>query len=476
MSVNDEIQSYVDQRWSQSIVPALKEYIRIPNKSPAFDPDWEANGHMQAAVELLHEWAASSPLQGFHQEIVTLPGRTPVLFAAIEATNGRNDEDAPTVLLYGHYDKQPEFDGWEEGLGPWIPVERDGKLYGRGGADDGYALFGSLVAIEALQAQGIPHPRCVILIEGCEESGSFDLPAYVEHLRERIGNTRLVVCLDAECGNYEQLWVTTSLRGMLPGVLKVDILEEGQHSGAAGGIVPSSFRIVRELMERVEDSTTGGLHHSLYGEIPRHIHTAAEEVAQVLGAEIVDRFPWVSGAEPEHDDLTELVLHNTWHPSLATVGVGGAPAIADAGNTLRPGTAVKLVFRLPPDVVAEEAAEAIKAVLEEEPPYGARVVFDLETPQSGWAAPEEEEWLAEALRRASQNYFGKPVMHAGIGGTIPFMKMLGDAYPRTQFFVTGVLGPKSNAHGPNEFLHIETGRRLTACVADVLAAAADLES
>ncbi len=468
----NDIQAYVDQRWSESIVPALKDYIRIPNKSPAFDPDWESAGHMQMAVELLSEWAAASPLKGFSQEIVTLPGRTPVLFAEVEATNGADDEDTPTVLLYGHYDKQPEFDGWEDGLGPWIPVERDGKLYGRGGADDGYALFGSLTAIEALQQQGIPHPRCVILIEGCEESGSFDLPVYVEHLRERIGNTRLVVCLDAECGNYEQLWVTTSLRGMLPGVLKVDILSEGQHSGAAGGIVPSSFRIVRKLLERVENSATGDLHHSLYGDIPRHIRQAALEVAEVLGKGIIDRFPWVSGAHPEDPDLPDLVLRNTWHPSLATVGIDGAPAIADAGNTLRPGTAVKLVFRLPPDIVAEEAAESIKETLEEDPPHGARVEFELETPQSGWSAPEEETWLADALASASVNYFGKPVMHAGIGGTIPFMKMLGDAYPDTQFFVTGVLGPKSNAHGPNEFLHIETARRLTSCVADVIAAAA----
>ncbi len=473
MSSTNLIREHIERRWQHSILPVLRNYIRIPNKSPAFDAAWEAHGHMEDAIVLLYEWAGDTQIRGFKQEIVRLPGRTPLLLCEIAATNGQTASDAPCVLLYGHYDKQPEFDGWHEGLAPWQPVERDGKLYGRGGADDGYALFASLCAIEAAQKQDIPHPRCVVLIEGCEESGSYDLPFYVAHLKDRIGNPQLVVCLDAECGNYEQLWVTTSLRGMLPGVLNVEILSEGQHSGAAGGIVPSSFRILRHLLERVEDAGTGELHPCLSVDIPAHIETAAEHVAQVIGPQIIERFPWVDGAHADTDDLAGALVSNAWKPSLAIVGLAGAPAIEDAGNTLRPNTTAKLVFRLPPSLDARAAADQIKRTLEADPPYGARVTFELETPQTGWCAPAEATWLARALDNASNQHFHKPVMHMGMGGTIPFMKMLGDAYPDTQFLVTGVLGPKSNAHGPNEFLHIDTAKRITACVVEVIAAASE---
>ena len=461
---SDSVLQFTESVWQGSILPALHEYIAIPNKSPAFDPDWERHGHMQAAVELLDRWcdnpaavpakAPNSPVAGAHT----------LLLIEIPSTGGAGE-----VLLYGHYDKQPEFTGWAPGLAPWTPVLRDGKLYGRGGADDGYALFASLTAIAALEQAGLPHGRCVVLIEGCEESGSFDLPFYVEALRDTIGEPDLVVCLDAECGNYDQLWVTTSLRGMLPGVLSVEILTEGQHSGAAGGIVPSSFRLLRGLLERVENAATGELHECLHVEIPPSAEAELRQAATVLGDGIVSRFPWVEGARPGNTSAAELLVNNTWRPSLATVGLAGAPDIGDAGNTLRPGTAAKLVFRLPPSLDAERAAAEVKALLEADPPYGAKVRFELDCPQTGWHAPETAPWLGRSLEQASRRTFGQPAMYMGMGGTIPFMKMLGDAYPQAQFMVTGVLGPKSNAHGPNEFLHIATAKKLTACVAAVLA-------
>jgi acetylornithine deacetylase/succinyl-diaminopimelate desuccinylase-like protein len=463
MSFEHRVERFVSERWEASILPALCDYVRIPNKSPAFDPDWQDHGHMAAAVRLLESWCEQAGVTGLTTEVVTLPDRTPLLFAEVA------DTGAPgTVLLYGHYDKQPEFDGWEPGLGPWEPVLRDGRLYGRGGADDGYALFASLTAIAALQAEGVPHARCVLLIEGCEESGSGDLPHYVAALRPRIGTPDLVICLDAECGNYDQLWVTTSLRGMLPGVLHVEVLAEGQHSGAAGGIVPSSFRLLRQLVERVENAATGRLHPALYVDVPEDAVTQLEAVARVLGDGVTSRFPWLPGVGAEHDDPVELLLNNAWRPSLATVGLGGAPDVGDAGNTLRPGTRAKLVFRLPPTLDAQAAASAIKAELEREPPCGARVRFEPETPQTGWRAPPLAAWLHASLARASESCFGAPAMYMGMGGTIPFMKMLGDAWPDVQFVVTGLLGPRSNAHGPNEFLEIATGKRLTACVAHVL--------
>ncbi|MGH9771697.1 MAG: M20/M25/M40 family metallo-hydrolase, partial [Candidatus Acidiferrales bacterium] len=252
----DALKQFSADTWDRHIIPALQDYIRIPAKSPSFDADWEANGHIEKAVQLAAAWCKKHALPDMQLEIHRLPGRTPLLFIEIPGTI-EDAADKPCILLYGHLDKQPEFDGWREGLAPWEPVIQDGRLYGRGGADDGYAVFGSLTAIRALREQNIPHARCVIVIELCEESGSFDLPHHFKALAERIGTPDLVVCLDAECGNYDQFWCTTSLRGNLVGALSVDILTEGVHSGGSGGIVPSSFRIVRHLLDRVEDSSSG---------------------------------------------------------------------------------------------------------------------------------------------------------------------------------------------------------------------------
>jgi acetylornithine deacetylase/succinyl-diaminopimelate desuccinylase-like protein len=459
-----KVRAFTSRIWDESIVPTLCEYVRIPNKSPNFDPDWQKHGHMDRAAELLADWCRRQPLKDVSVEIVRLEGRTPLLFVEIAGTG----ED--TVLLYGHLDKQPEFDGWSEGLGPWEPVIRDGKLYGRGGADDGYAVFGSLAAIMALQEQGLPHARCVILIEGCEESGSFDLPHYIDHLEARIGTPSLVVCLDAECGNYEQLWCTTSLRGNLTGTLRAAVLTEGVHSGGASGIVPSSFRVLRLLLDRLEDPATGGCRvPELHAEVPPARLAQAERAADVLGEQVHQRFPWSGATRPVSDDPVELVLNNTWRPTLSITGADGLPASGSAGNTLRPWTALKLSLRLPPTIDPAAAAEAVKRTLETDPPLGATVEFRADSAMGGWNAPPIAPWLEASMQAASRAFFGKPALYMGTGGSIPFMGMLGEKFPEVQFLVTGVLGPNSNAHGPNEFLHIEKGKRLTACVARVLA-------
>ena len=464
------LSQFVAQTWEADVLPILHEYIRIPNKSPAFEPAWESLPHMRDAVELLGQWVGRSRVRGLTHRIVTLPGRTPLLFVEVAASGA----SARTVLMYGHYDKQPEFDGWNDGLGPWQPVMRDGKLYGRGGADDGYALFASLTAIAALQAISVPHPRCVMLIEGCEESGSYDLPDYMDALASETGKPDLVVCLDAECGNYDQLWLTTSLRGAVGGLLTVQVLTEGVHSGAAGGVVPSSFRILRALLERLENAQTGTLAAPFHVTIPSAAQSEAAAVASALGDLVTGRFPWAGHTHAGDASPQELVLANTWQPSLAVVGLGGAPPVAEAGNTLRPATMAKLVFRLPPTLDAETAADTIKTLLEDSPPQGAEVSFEIEHPMGGWHSPPRAKWLESALDEASRAYFGGPLMAMGTGGTIPFMKMLGERYRDVQFAVTGVLGPKSNAHGPNEFLHIDCAKRVTACIAHLLGASANV--
>ncbi|MEW6612093.1 MAG: M20 family metallopeptidase [Pseudomonadota bacterium] len=459
-----ELSRFVEAFWEDAILPQLVEYIRVPNKSPHFDAQWQAHGYMDDAVGLAEHWCRGQPIAGMQVEVLRLPGRTPLLYLDIP---GQSDD---CVLLYGHLDKQPEMSGWREGLGPWTPVREGERLYGRGGADDGYAVFASLAAIRALQEQGVPHGRCVLLIECCEESGSYDLPHYIEALAGRIGSPRLVICLDSGCGNYEQLWCTTSLRGLLEGRLTVEVLSEGVHSGGAGGVVPSSFRIARQLLSRLEDEASGIIADPAFNTaIPAERVEQARTVAGILDGEIARAFPLVAGMRPQSDDPVELILNRTWRPALAVTGADGLPAIADAGNVLRPFTRLKLALRLPPEVDAEQAGSRLKALLEQDPPYGARVHFELGQAASGWNAPPLQPWLAAAVQRASQDYFGRAALFMGEGGTIPFMAMLGARFPEAQFLITGVLGPHSNAHGPNEFLHIPTGKRLTCCVAQVLA-------
>ena len=453
----------VSDAWDGDIVPQLIEYIRIPNKSPMFDADWEAQGHMDAATELLADWARKQSIAGMKVEVVRLEGRTPLIFIEVD---GQGDD---CVLLYGHLDKQPEMTGWTEGLGPWTPVLRDDKLFGRGGADDGYAIFGSLTAIRALQDQGLPHSRCVILIEACEESGSYDLPFYVDHLAERIGKPSLVVCLDSGCANYDQLWCTTSLRGLAGGNLRVSVLTEGVHSGDASGIVPSSFRILRQLLSRLEDAGSGKiLIEGLSVEIPEQRLQQARRAAEVLGDDVFDKFPFLPGMVPMAGDLTEMVLNRTWRPMLSITGVDGIPALTNAGNVLRPSTAVKLSLRLPPTLNPKVASDLLRRELTRDPPYGASVEFEVEKSSTGWNSPALAPWLEHAIDHASQEFFGAPAMYMGEGGTIPFMGMLGEKFPGAQFMITGVLGPHSNAHGPNEFLHIPTGKRVTSAVAKVI--------
>ncbi|WP_238388235.1 M20 family metallopeptidase [Sinimarinibacterium sp. NLF-5-8] len=466
------IQSLVSQLWDDEIVGQISDYIRIPNKSPLFDPDWKAHGYMDAAVQLMTAWVQKHlpALPGATLEVVQLQGRTPLIMIDVPAANGARGDDS--VILYGHLDKQPEMTGWADGLDPWTPVLRGDKLYGRGGADDGYAIFGSLAALLALRAQGLPQARCIVLIEACEESGSYDLPFYVDHLAARLGNPTLVVCLDSGCGNYEQLWLTTSLRGLAGGNLKVEVLTEGVHSGDASGVVASSFRILRQILSRLEDETSGQIRaRDFHVEIPSQRIEQAQLAAQTLGTAVYDKFPFVPGMQPVASELTELILNRTWRPQLAVTGIDGLPALGNAGNVLRPFTTAKLSLRLPPTLDGKTATAALKRIVEADPPYGARVRFESEKNGSGWNAPELSPWLARAVDEAARAYFDqKPPVYMGEGGTIPFMGMLGEKFPHAQFLITGVLGPHSNAHGPNEFLHIPTGKRVSMVVASIVAA------
>ncbi|CAD5373173.1 Peptidase M20 [Rubrivivax sp. A210] len=470
--------AYADEAWDERIVPALTDYIAVPAKSPMFDAAWAELGLIDRVVRDAAAWVEGRRVAGLKLEVLRLPGRTPLIFFDIPATRAGSGD---TVLLYGHLDKQPEFNGWRADLGPWTPKYEGGLLYGRGGADDGYAVYAAITAIEALDRQGIARPRCVGLIETSEESGSPDLPAYIDVLRPRLGQVGLVVCLDSGAGNYDQLWLTTSLRGMVSGVLKVEILTEGVHSGDASGLVPSSFRILRLVLDRLEDSKSGELlPESFHCAIPAARIVQAQATAAILGDEVWKRFPWACGADggpalPTTTDPVQALLNRTWRPTLSVTGVDGFPELSNAGNVLRPYTAFKLSLRLPPLVDGNEASLRLKTLLEDNAPYNARVTFHPDgragaLGASGWDAPELAPWLHGALDAASNAHFGAPVGFIGQGGTIPLMSMLAKGFPKAQMMVCGVLGPKSNAHGPNEFLHVPYGKRLTAAVAQVIAA------
>lgn len=477
------LQRFVDAAWEQRIIPELTRYIEVPAKSPMFDADWQQRGLIDHVVRTAADWVESRRVPGLKLELIQQEGRTPVLFFELAARG--EGGSGQTALIYGHLDKQPEFSGWRNDLGPWTPKReqgRDGdKLYGRGGADDGYAVYAAITAIEALVAQGASHPRIVGLIESCEESGSGDLPPYLDLLRPRLGDVALVVCLDSGAGNWDQLWLTTSLRGNVTGQLKVEVLTEGVHSGDASGLVPSSFRIMRQVLDRLEDAKTGELLPSAFqAVVPLERLAQARATAEILGKQVWQRQPWACGADgapvlPTTTDPTEALLRRTWAPTLSVTGVDGIPQIGNAGNVLRPYTAFKLSLRLPPLVDGNEAALKLKALLEDNAPYNARVTFEPdgragEWGATGWNAPELAPWLEQAMDSASRAHWDAPLAYIGQGGTIPLMGMLQKGFPKAQMMVCGVLGPKSNAHGPNEFLHIGYGKRLTAAVAQVIAA------
>lgn len=466
---DSDLLSSIDNYWEQEIVPALEEYIEIPAKSPAFDSNWKENGYIHKALKLVEDWVESRNVPNLHKEVIEDGGRTPLLLLEL-----KGDYDYE-VLMYGHLDKQPEMSGWADDLGPWKAVRKGEKLYGRGGADDGYAVFASLCAIEHLLSTDKKRPHIKVAIELSEESGSNDLPFYFENYSDKFGTPQLIVCLDSGAGNYDQFWTTTSLRGLVNGTLKVDVLDEGVHSGDASGIVPSSFRVARQLLNRLENVETGEITPDiLKSSIPQQRIDQATKAAESLGEMVYAKFPFTETMKPATPSHSELILNRTWRAALSVTGSNGMPEPQTAGNVLRPFTTLKLSLRLPPTVDAKEASSTMKSLLEEEPPYNAKVEFHIEDAASGWDAPPTKPELDQLIDEASQRFYKKPALAMGEGGSIPFMGMLGEKFPQAQFVITGVLGPNSNAHGPNEFIHIEFAKKLTACIYHILSEAKKL--
>lgn len=463
-SANTTLSSSIDRYWEEKIVPALSKYIEIPAKSPAFDPEWEKTGHLKSALRLVEEWIEARNVPDLKKEVIQEAGRTPLLLLTLK---GDVNYD---VLMYGHLDKQPEMTGWSEGLAPWKAVRRESRLYGRGGADDGYAVFACVCVIEHLLAEKSARPNITVAIEFSEESGSTDLPFYFDKYAAKFGEPNLIVCLDSGTGNYEQFWMTTSLRGLVNGVLKVQVLNEGVHSGDASGVVPSSFRVARQLLNRFENVDTGEIFPKEFkAEIPSERLQQADRAAKTLQESLFRKFPFAGNMQPAVKEPHEIILNRTWRAALSVTGSQGMPEPQQAGNVLRPYTALKLSMRLPPSVDAEAAAASLKALLEKDAPYNASVQFHVEDAASGWDAPAMQKELASLIEESSQAFFGKEALAMGEGGSIPFMGMLGEKFPKAQFVITGVLGPGSNAHGPNEFIDVDYAKKLTGAITHLLA-------
>lgn len=216
-----KIYNKVTHEWDTSVEEALKSFIRLPALSPDFDKKWEENGVLLKALEDAQAWAEKQGIKGLRCEIIKDDGFTPCLFVEVDATSDKKFERS--VFFYGHLDKQPPNEGWDPDKSAWEPVIQNGRLYGRGAVDDGYAFYTSLAAVKALQTLGIPHPRCVGLFETCEESSSRHYESYLKEAEQKLGDIGLVIALDSCCGDYDRLWVTSSLRGMLGARLKFEL-------------------------------------------------------------------------------------------------------------------------------------------------------------------------------------------------------------------------------------------------------------
>jgi acetylornithine deacetylase/succinyl-diaminopimelate desuccinylase-like protein len=450
----------------EALAPLLL-FGEIDSLSPDFDDEWDRRGRIEDAAQLVAEFARGRRLASCDVAIKRLAGRTPVVTATVGATA----PSAGTVVLYGHLDKQPPLGEWSAGLAPFSPTRVGDRLYARGIADDGYSAFAALLALEDLERRGVGHARCVVLIEASEESGSPDLEAHLSSLEHHLGEVQLLICLDSGALTYDRLWVTTSLRGNLIARVRVDVLEQGRHSGTASGVVPSSFRVMRQLLDRLEDPATGQIRLAeLHRPVPDAHRDAATAVTDEFGDVAGDEQPVVAGLRLMGEGAADRLLRRTWSATLSVTGVDGIPNSSVAGNVLRPYTELVVSLRVPPGVDGASARDAVERALTTDPPHGAAVAVEFRAFAEGWEMPPSAPWLSAALDGASRAHFGNPVGFAGEGGSIPFLAVLGQRYPGVQIVATGVLGPGSNAHSIDEMLDLPTAVAVTNAVADLVAA------
>ncbi len=451
--------------WHSETLCALKEFVSIQSLSPSFDPDWERHGELHKAIEIAKSFGEKL-LSNIQFEILESPGRSPLLFFEIPAFG--DSASHGDVLFYGHLDKQPEGNGWSNNRCPFSATQEDTVLYGRGVADDGYSFYSAVSIAKALESGGLSHPRIWGVFETCEESGSFDFSHWMQLLAPRLSNVALILVLDAGCIDYSGLYVTTNFRGILRATLKVSVLNHGVHSGVASGIVPDSFMIARNLLDRLEDSSSGKiLDKAFYTTIPATRLEQLREKAKRITSFKHD-FPWINAPITLSKTIEENLIAQTWLPQLTIIGAQGLPDINKAGNVLRASTSLKLSLRLPPMIDSQAAESALKRILLDDPPFGASVELSDVSSSEGWNAPEEAEWLSREINDASLDIFGKPAVYSGEGGTLSICNVFQSTCPKAQFLLTGVLGPNSNAHGPDEALRLDYVEKLCCALSRII--------
>ena len=467
------MEKWLREKTKTDLIPAICDFIKIPNQSRLYDDEWDTNGLQEKACHFSMDFAKSQNLKGLSMTFIEEKGKTPAVLAIVEpfAGNGKVDESLEkTILMYGHIDKQPPLLGeWSEGLGPHTPVIRDGKLYGRGGNDDGYAWFSCVLMAKALQEHNIPHNRLVFFFETDEESGSRDLMYYLTKYKEKIGEPSLIFCLDSGTTDYEHMCLTTSLRGVICFKLRVDVLKQGLHSGSSSGIVPSSFRIMRNILNQFENSNNGDLIPELYVDIPADNYKQAKDLIDLKGGKIDFKFPMVEGLDSMGHTGFQDYINRIWKPQLSITGIDGLPPNSKAGNVLLPYTEVNCSLRLPPSKDAEEAKKDIEKFFSQvKVPHNAKFSCDIFKGGSGFLCPSYTDPFLKVINQSGIETFGKPVLYYGEGGSIPFLNDIKNVFPKAQFIVTGVLGPESNAHGPDEMLHLGFLENLVVAMAKIL--------
>ena len=454
----------ISNEFDTNIIPSLSDYIRIDNLSPNYDPEWETNFKLEKAGYHLLVWSLNQGVKGMKGELIKEPGRTPMVYLEIPPQGSDK-----TILLYGHFDKQPHLGEWAEGLGPTKPVIKDGNLYGRGASDDGYSTYTCVSAIKAIQSQKGKHGKIIITIEGGEESGSPDLVYYLKKLSDRIGTPDLMVCMDSGCKDYNTFWITTSLRGVCVLDLTVECLEESVHSGSGSGIAPDSFTIMRILLDRLQDSKTGKSLVPIDVEIPSYRIEDAKKLGEYMKEKCVNDIVKLSpGVKPLSDDYSEIILNNTWRSTVVVTGMSYFPPAETAGNVLRAKTQCRISVRLPPIFNCKQSEVVLKEILEKDPPFNSKVTCKIMVSGNGWAAKDLCEPLKKSFNESSKKIFGKEFYNSGEGGSIPFIAELGELFPKCEMLVTGVLGPGSNAHCLNECLNIQFTKNITVALAHAI--------
>lgn len=453
--VPKNIRAFLEEEFEPNLVEPLKDFVRIPNQSRSFDPEWNTNGLLEKACQHVIDWSKGQGLKDFSVDLYKEDGKTPAVIGVAEM------KDAPTILFYGHIDKQPPLtEKWREGLHPYQPVVENGKLYGRGGVDDGYAYFASVLVVKMLQKFGAQKHRFVFFFECDEESDSIDLEYYLDLKKDLIGTPEIMVCLDSGTIDYDHLSLTTNLRGILDFNLKVEVTKEGVHSGSAGGIVPDTFRIARHLLDTFEDSKNGRLIPELNVNIPSDRYGEAVDLIKELG-EFDFKIPFVEGAESITSDPLQLYLNNTWLPACTLIGFEGLPPSHRCGNVLNPYTSYQISLRLPPTLSHEDAMQAVKAHFANlKVPHNARITLSRFIGGSGLNLKPFSKKLQDSIFEAGKEFFGKVPLFFGEGGSIPFLNDFQRRFPKAELLVLGINGPESNAHGPNEFLHLDYLKKL----------------